>query len=138
MTGCTRGEVELRNTVSAYNKMLEEALAKPDSSVMSYFASPAENYRVDAYIMQMLQQKKVMLSTLKKIDFKKVELDKKNNKAIVATHEEWVFYYVDEKSRQPVTQEEKISYNNVYHLIMEQKHWVVDKIDGNEVKPDKP
>lgn len=137
VVACSRGETELKNTVSGYTKMLVEALSKPDSKVMVFFASPDETKRIDSYILRMLQDKKVMVGSLKKIDFRDIELDKGKNSAVVTTYEEWSYQYVDEKSRQPVSQEELIRYNNVYHLVREQQHWVVDKIDSNEAKSGK-
>lgn len=135
LTACTRGEVELKNTVSAYTQMLAEALAQPDADKMKFFASASEIIRIDSYILLMLKDKKVLKSALQQLDFHGVTIDKKTMTATVTTHEEWSFYYVDEKSRQPISKEERIAYNNVYHLISEQGHWVVDKIDMNETQP---
>ena len=138
LTACTRGEVELKNTVSAYTQMLAEALAKPDAEKMKFFASSSEIIRIDSYILLMLKDKKVLKSTLQQLDFHGVTIDKKKMVATVTTHEEWTFYYVDEKSRQPISKEERIAYNNVYHLISEQGHWVVDKVDMNETQAAAP
>ncbi|GAM10211.1 hypothetical protein OR1_02499 [Geobacter sp. OR-1] len=134
LTGCTRGEVELKNTVSAYIQMLTESLAKPDAAKMKFFASQAEIARIDSYILFMLKEKKVLNSTMQKLDFRGVEIDKDQTKATVTAYEEWTYHYVDEKSRQPISKEEAIAYNNVYHLIKDQGHWVVDKIDSNETQ----
>jgi hypothetical protein len=133
VSACTRGEVELKNTVTAYTQMLGEALAKPDAEKMKFFASADEIKRIDSYILLMLKERKVMNSTLQKLDFRGVTTEK-DKKATVTTYEEWAYYYVDEKSRQPSSKEEKIAYNNVYHLIKDQGHWVVDKIDSNETQ----
>lgn len=134
LTACTRGEVELKNTVTAYTQILAESLAKPDAEKIKFFASSSEIIRIDSYILLMLKEKKVLISTLQKLDFRDVDIDKGKANATVTTHEEWTYYYVDEKSRQPISKEERIAYNNVYHLIKEQGHWVVDKIDMNETQ----
>lgn len=136
--GCTRSEVELKNTVSAYTQILAESLAKTSAEKMSFFASPEEIMRIDSYILLMLKEKKVLNSALLKLDFIAVDLDKEKKNAAVTTYEEWTYHYIDEKSRQPVSAEERIAYNNVYHLIKQQGHWVVDKIDMNEAKPVTP
>lgn len=138
LTACTRGEVELKNTVSAYTQMLAEALAKPDSGKMSFFASPDEINRIDSYIMLLRKDRKVIISTLQKLDFRGVDRDKEKKTAVVTTFEEWTFHYVDEKSRQPISKEERIAYNNVYHLISDAGHWMVDRIDMNETQPAAP
>lgn len=131
---CSRGEVELENTVSAYTRMLGEALAKPDAKVMEFFTSPDERGRIDSYILLLRKDGKVLVSTLKKLEFNGADLERKKNTATVTTYEEWVFHYADEKSRQPLAKEEAIAYRNRYHLIQYQGHWVVDKLDVNEVK----
>lgn len=134
LTACTRGEVELKNTVSAYTQMLAESLAKPDSGKMGFFASPEEINRIDSYILLMLKEKKVLISNLQKLDFRSVDRDKEKKTAAVTTYEEWTFHYVDEKSRKPISKEERIAYNNVYHLITDKGRWVVDRIDMNETQ----
>lgn len=134
LTACTRGEVELKNTVSAYIQMLAEALAKQDAAKMSFFASAGEINRIDSYIMLMRKDQKVLISSLQKLDFRGIDRDKVKKTAVVTTYEEWGFHYVDEKSRQPISKEERVAYNNVYHLINDQGHWVVDRIDMNETQ----
>jgi hypothetical protein len=136
--GCSRGEVELKNTVTAYNKMLSEALAKPDSRVMEYFTAPPERERIDAYITFLRKDKKVLVSTLKKLEFTGVERDKAKEAATVMTSEEWMYQYVDEKSRQPITKEEAIGYHNVYHLVEVDGHWVVEKVSMSETPANNP
>lgn len=132
LPGCSRGEVELKNTVTAYNKMLSNALAKPDASLMEYFTTQAEKQRIDAYITFLLKDRKIAICTLKKIDFNHILHDREKNRATVSTSEEWSYHYVDERSRQPVTEEETIRYNNVYNLVEKEGRWLIEKIDMNE------
>lgn len=133
---CTKGEVELKNTVSAYTKMLAQSLAKPNSNQMEFFTTPAERNRVDGYILYLRKDGKVIINTLKALKFSSVEVDSTTKSARVGTTEEWTFHYVDEKSRQPISKEESIRYRNIYHLIKEQGHWVVDKVDMSELQAD--
>ena len=128
---CTRGEVELKNTVSAYTKMLAQSLAKPNSNQMEFFTTPAERNRIDGYILYLRKDGKVIINTLKSLKFSTVEVDGNKN-ARVTTNEEWTFHYVDEKSRQPISEEEQIRYRNIYHLVKEQGHWVVEKVEMTE------
>lgn len=137
LPGCSRGEVELKNTVTAYNKMLSEALAKPDANLMEYFASLAERQRIDAYITFLLKDRKVAICTLKKLDFNRIYRDRDKKQATVATTEEWTYHYVDERSRQPISEEESLHYNNVYHLVEQEGHWLVEKLDMNETQKPK-
>lgn len=132
MMGCSRGEVELKNTVTAYTKMLSEALAKPDPKVMEYFTTSLERQRIEAYIMFLLKDKRVLISTVRQLEFTGITRDSKAKAATMMTSETWSYHYVDEKSRQPITQEDVISYHNVYHLIEEDGHWVVEKVDVTE------
>lgn len=138
LTGCSRGSTELKNTVSAYTKMLAEALAKPDAGMMEFFTTPFEKKRIESYIDYLRKDKKLIINTLKSIDFKSAEIDKVKKTAIVVTREEWTYHYIDEKSRQPISKEEAISYNNIYHLIQEKGHWVVEKVDMNETRSPVP
>ena len=131
---CTKGEVELKNTVSAYTKMLAQSLAKPNSNQMEFFTSPAERSRIDGYILYLHKDGKVIINTLKSLKFTSVEVDSNKKDARVATNEEWTFHYVDEKSRQPISAEEQIRYRNIYHLVKEQGHWVVEKVDMTELQ----
>ncbi len=116
----------------AYNKMIAEALSKPDFRVMEYFTSTRELLRIEAYITYLKKDRKLMVSDLKKIEFAETDVSKGRDKAAVKTLEDWTFYYIDEKTRQPITKEENISYENTYHMIKEGGHWVVDKIDIKE------
>lgn len=131
---CTKGEVELKNTVSAYTKMLAQSLAKPNSNQMEFFTTSAERNRIDGYILFLRKDGKVIINTLKSLEFSSVEVTDSKKDALVTTEEEWSFHYVDEKSRQPVSAEERIRYRNTYHLIKEQGHWVVDKVDMSELQ----
>lgn len=132
LSACTRGEIEVKNTVSAYTQMLPEALLKPDAEKMRFFASSDEIMRIDAYILQMRQERKLMQSFLKTLEFRSVDIAKGKQEATVTTNEVWRYRYLDEKSRQPVSDESMIAYNNMYYLIKDQGHWVVNRIDLNE------
>lgn len=138
LVACSKGEVELKNTVSAYTKMLAQSLAKPNSNQMEFFTTPEERNRIDSYIMFLGKDGKVIVNNLKSLQFVSVQVEKDKKNAQVTTNEEWTFHYVDEKSRQPISKEEAIRYRNIYHLINEQGHWVVNKVDMNETQAPVP
>lgn len=128
--GCSKETVELRNVVTAYNKMLVEALSKPDSRLMEYFVTTKEMLRIESYITYLKKDKKLLVSELKKIEFLDTAIN--DDRAAVKTKEEWLYHYIDSKTRQPVTDKETIAYENTYHLIRDGERWVVDRVDIKE------
>ena len=132
LLSCSNESVELKNTVTAYNKILPEALAKPDEHIMEYFTSMNELSRIGAYILFLKTQKKIMVSDLKELEFIETIVSEDRKTATLKTGEQWTFHYVDYKTREPVTKEEVITYENIYTMIKEKGHWVVDRIDIKE------
>ncbi len=132
LLSCSSESVELKNTVTAYNKMLAEALAKPDPRIMEYFTTSYELSRIDAYIVYLKKDKKVLVSELKNLEFVEIKVSDDGKSSTVDTRELWTFHYVDDVSRKPVTEEESISYENTYHLVREDNRWLVDRIDARE------
>lgn len=132
LLSCANESVEIKNTVTAYNKMLPEALAKPDEKIMEYFTSNNELSRIGAYILLLKTQKKIMVSDLKELEFIETIMSDNRKTAILKTAEQWTFHYVDYKTREPVTKEEVIRYENTYNMVKEKEHWVVNSIDVKE------
>ncbi len=132
LLSCSNESIEIKNTVTAYNKILPEALAKPDEHIMEYFTSNNELSRIGAYILFLKTQKKIMVSDLKELEFIETIVSKDRKTATLKTVEQWTFHYVDYKTREPVTEEEAIRYENRYTMVKEKDHWVVDRIDIKE------
>jgi len=132
LLSCAKDSVELQNTVTAYNKMLTEALAKPDEHIMEYFTSGDELARIGAYILRLKVEKKIMVSEVVKLEFVSTTVSDDRKSATVNTRENWRYHYVDFKTRESVTDDETISYENIYKLVNEQHHWVVDSIEVKE------
>ncbi|KPJ97919.1 MAG: hypothetical protein AMK71_12270 [Nitrospira bacterium SG8_35_4] len=132
LIACSKDTVELQNTVTAYNKMLVEALAKPDENIMEYFTSDDELARIGAYILRLKTEKKIMISEIVKLEFVSIAVSDDKKNATVNTREEWNYHFVDDKTRERVTENETIEYENIYKLVNEQKHWVVDGIEVKE------
>jgi hypothetical protein len=132
LVSCSGEDVEVKNVVIAYNKMKMEALSKPDFRIMEYFTSTQELLRIEAYITYLKKDKKLIVSELRAIDIDdNVAIEE--DKAVVRTSEEWVFHYIDEKTRKPITSDETIKYENTYHLIRTMGHWVVDNVEVKEL-----
>jgi len=132
LLSCAGETVELKNAVTAYNKMLTEALAKPDENIMEYFTSNNELSRIGAYILRLETEKKLMVSELLELQFLSTSTSEEGKTATVNTSERWTYHYVDNKTREKITEEEAIAYENTYHLLKESGHWVVDRIDVTE------
>lgn len=133
VAGCSKEGVEVRNVVTAYNKMLPEALSRPDAGVMEYFTTHYERGRIDAYIALLRTDKRLMVCDLKKLDFLETALNPDKTEAVVKTRESWSYYYIDEKTRKPVTREEELGYENTYRLVKESGRWVVNKVEAREL-----
>jgi hypothetical protein len=129
---CSKESVELQNTVTVYNKMLSEALAKPDEYIMEYFTSDNELGRIGAYILLLKTENKIMISELTKLEFISTTLSDDGKSASVNSRERWNFHYVDYKTRERITDDEFIDYENIYKLIKVENHWVVDRIEVKE------
>lgn len=131
--GCSKEGVEVRNVVTVYNKMLPEALSRPDAGVMEYFTTHYERGRIHAYIALLKTDKRLMVCDLKKLDFLDTGFNPEKTEAAVKTRESWIYYYIDEKTRKPVTREEELGYKNTYLLVKESGRWVVDKVEVKEL-----
>ena len=132
LLSCAKDSVELQNTVTAYNKMLIEALAKPDEHIMEYFTSGDELARIGAYILRLKVEKRIMISEVKKLEFLSTTISDDKKGASLNTRESWSYHYVDFKTREPITEPETIEYENIYKLINVQSRWVVDSIEVKE------
>lgn len=132
LLSCSSESVELKNTVIAYNKMLAEALAKPDPSIMEYFATSPERSRIGSYIVYLEKDKKILVSELTDIEFLEINVSNDGNRSTVKTRELWKFHYVDSSSRKSISGEESLRYENTYHLVKKENHWLVDRIDARE------
>lgn len=134
---CSQEKVEIKNTVTAYNKMLAEALAKPDPRIMEYLTTRSEFDRIASYIIFLKKDKKVLVSELKSLEFLEVTVLETGGKrtSVVRTKEMWSFHYVDEKTRKRITDERDIGYENTYHLVRRESRWVVDRVDALEKPP---
>jgi hypothetical protein len=130
LPSCTKGTVEIKNAVIAYNRQLTEALSTANAGRLQYFATPNEIGRVDAYILYLKKDKKLLVADLKELKFLKIE--RADKEAKVWTEERWVYYYIDYKTRQRLSEDETVYYKNLYILRYQQGHWMVDKIDIKE------
>lgn len=133
IAGCSRESVELRNVVQAYNKMLPEALSKPDANVMEYFTTHYELGRINAYIGYLKTDKRLMVSDLKKLEFLDARVLPNKTEAVVITRELWRYHYIDDKTRKPITQDEDLGYENTYRLVKESGRWLVNKVEIKEL-----
>ena len=126
---CARQETELKNTVTAYTRLLAEVLASSKSGGLSLFASEKELSRIGSYITFNLKDHRVIINDLESLEFGKVELSDDREIATVVASERWNFHYVDDKTRQRITEDASISYSNTYHLIKTEGRWVVDRVE---------
>ncbi|RMG01719.1 MAG: hypothetical protein D6726_08985 [Nitrospirae bacterium] len=131
MLSCS-GKTEIKNAVIAYNRQLIEALSTAKAGRLEHFASPQEIARVDAYILYLKKDGKLLISDIKELKF--INIEKKKDYVLVYTEEKWSYEYIDFKTRKPLTDEELIRYKNIYTLKLYEGHWVVDSVKIKEEK----
>ena len=73
-----------------------------------------------------------MISEIVTLEFVSTTLSDDKKTAFLNTRERWNFHYVDDKTRERVTEDESIEYENTYKLINEKNHWVIDSIEVKE------
>ncbi len=120
------GRTEIKNAVIAYNRQLIEALSTANAGRLQYFATMGQIGRVDAYILYLKKDKKLLVSDLKDLEFLKIQ--RRDDTAKVWTKERWVYHYIDLKSRQRLTKDEEIHYRTLYVLKFQDGHWMVDQV----------
>lgn len=131
LSACS-GKTEIKNAVIAYNRQLIEALSTANAGRLQYFATLNQMGRVDAYILYLKKDKKLLVSDLKDLEFLRIE--RKGDTARVWTKERWVYHYIDLKSRQRLTKDEEIHYRTLYVLKFQDGHWMVDQVKIEEEK----
>jgi hypothetical protein len=132
LLSCSGETVEVRNTVTAYNQMLTEALAKPDPDMMQFFASPRQMKRIRSNLIYITKDRHLLVSEMLSFEFNDTEISGDRKKATVMTRENWRFHFIDQRTRKPVTDKTALmSYDNTYHLVRLDSRWVVDMIEKN-------
>lgn len=122
---------EVKNTVIAYNEALRIAEYEMKSGLMEKLTSRREFQKIDNYLAYLLKNRKVMIGDITYIDFDAVEIE--GEKAEVRTKERWKYYYADPETRKPVSDTYDVIYGNVYYLLKQQGHWVVDDLMSKEI-----
>ncbi len=69
VAGACSGDTEIKNAVTAYNRQLIEALSTAKAGRLEHFASPREVARVDAYILYLKKDGKMLVSDLRELRF---------------------------------------------------------------------
>lgn len=131
---CARESVEIKNTVIAYNRLLTEAHAKPDPSVVDFFASPDEQKRIRANIAFIGQNRRLLISEELALDLVDVKVSGMDSRAEVRTIERWRMYLVDGRTRKQISDKAEFRYEKTYELVKLEGHWVVDRVDKNRTE----
>jgi len=126
---CSRETVEVKNTVLAYNRLLTEAYAKPDPSVVDFFASKAEQKRIRANIAFIGQNRRLLISEELAFKFVDVQVNANDKQAEARTIEVWRMYLVDARTRKQISDKAEFRYEKTYELVKVEGHWLVDRAD---------
>lgn len=133
VSACADDAVELRNTVTAYNKMSAEALARADASVLEYFATPAEITRTGSYIVFIQKDHRLLIGELVDIKFTFTEVSSDRKAASVGAKEQWKFHFVDERTRKQISPLREVAYESRYELVKSSGRWFVDRRSAKEI-----
>jgi len=133
LAACADDAVELKNTVTAYNKMSVEALSKPDAMVMEFFATPDEITRIGSYIMFIQKDHRLLIGELVDIKFTFTEVLSDRKTAQVGAKEQWKFHFVDERTRKQISPLREVAYESRYELVKSSGRWLVDRRSAKEI-----
>lgn len=132
LLSCSNETIEVNNTVTAYNQMLTEALAKPDPDMMQFFASPRQMKRIRSNLIFITKDRHLLISEMLGFEYIDTEISDDKSAAKVMTQERWRFHFIDERTRKPISDKAALmSYKNIYHLVKIDSRWVVDMIEKN-------
>ncbi|MBI5141087.1 MAG: hypothetical protein HZA20_02695 [Nitrospirae bacterium] len=132
-TACADDAVELKNTVTAYNKLSVEALSRPDAMVMEFFATPAEITRMGSYIIFIQKDRRLLIGELVDMKFTFTEVASDRKTASVGAKEQWKFHFVDERTRKQISPLREVAYESRYDLVRTSGRWLVDRRSAKEI-----
>lgn len=146
-------EDKMKNTIKDYNKNLIIAL-QSDSKIMKEVATEREQGRIDIFISQMADERKIIDARLIKLNIKSVKilssgewqgiLNKYRQEhrqdlrvpaegalkmyktgALAQTDEVWSYQYLDAKTREKINKPNLLGYEVTYTLVKENDKWKV-------------
>lgn len=138
LQGCTGSELELENTVRAYNRKYSEALAGEGESVMEFFVTPRQKKRIGSLIVSIRKDKRLLVTELTFIEFEGTSVSEGANEASVRTRERWENHFIDLRTRKRLTDTEESSYRSIYHMVRMDGRWVVDRIESRMWRAGEP
>ena len=128
--GCTGPELEIENTVRAYNRKYTEALAGAGEGVMEFFVTPRQRRRIGSSIVSIRKDKRLLVTELTFLEFDGITVSEGATEASVRTRERWDNHFIDMRTGKRLTNREVSAFQSVYHLVRMDGRWVVDRIES--------
>lgn len=138
LQGCTGSELELENTVRAYNRKYSDALAGAGEGVMDFFVTPRQKRRIGSLIVSIRKDKRLLVTELAFIEFDGISVSEGATEALVRTRERWENHFIDMRTRKRLTNTEESSFKSIYHLVRMDGRWVVDRIESRAWQAGEP
>ncbi|MBU0729865.1 MAG: hypothetical protein KKA70_08995 [Proteobacteria bacterium] len=119
---------ELQDSVQTYNRLLSEGYRSLNMTPLARIATPQRTTKAYHHMAALGEGRIRMDTLLDEITFlgSKILADNQN-KAEIRTREQWTcnFYNIDTNEK---VSDNIITYENVYHLVLEAGRWLVDDI----------
>ena len=129
--------VQIKGTIMRYNQLLIEGYKNLNMNPLQEVATTEHATELYYHMAALGEADIKMLSTLKKIDFTRVNIVK-SDKVVVSTREVWDFVHVDIKTDERVYDEKDFVYEMRYELIKKDGRWLVEKVTAVSAQSSSP
>jgi len=126
---------DIKKVIISYNQGIIKAAKTSETDHMNSYAKEDIVKKFHLWIKSWHDNNLFMDAKIKDISFQKIDV--KNNKAKVTTNEEWIYRYIDIKTRKQVLDATLVIYNMKYTLSKESNKWIIEKIDVISEKKEK-
>jgi len=129
VVACSRkSEVgEIKRVVSRYNELLIWGYKNLNMNPLQEVATPEQATRLYFHMSAIGEGKLRMESSLKSLDFTKMEFPKKDE-AVVETREVWDFTHIDTNTGKKYAEEKDFIYEMGYHLKKQTGRWMITEV----------
>jgi hypothetical protein len=129
VAACSRkSEVgEIKRVVSRYNELLIWGYKNLNMNPLQEVATPEQATKLYFHMSAIGEGKLRMESSLKSLDFTKMEFSKKDE-AVVETREVWDFAHIDTNTGKKYAEEKDFVYEMGYHLKKQTGRWMITEV----------
>ncbi len=118
---------DIKKVIISYNQGIIKASKTSKTNHMKAFAKDEIVKKFHLWIKSWHDNNLFMDAKIKKLNFKKIDI--MQQKAMVITDEDWLYRYIDIKTKKEAFKQTHIHYNIKYILSKEKEKWLIQKID---------